>query len=181
MIDVFIDELTPCLKDTETGELIQTEVIQIKRKSFLKKFTKSNGWSTKWNKLVDSAEVYALVIKGTVDIQGLVALSASYPMNAVYVNWMCASPNNNKQIVDKPQYYGVGGHLFAIAVQKSNDFGFGGDLTGFAANKELLKHYIDVFNADFLGILHPYQFAITGENSQKIMEAYDYEWTDEAI
>lgn len=36
MIDVFIDELTPCLKDTETGELIQTEVIQIKRKSFLK-------------------------------------------------------------------------------------------------------------------------------------------------
>ena len=36
MINVFIDEFTPCLKDVKTGELVQTEVIRIKRKSFLK-------------------------------------------------------------------------------------------------------------------------------------------------
>lgn len=181
MIDVYIDEMTPCLKDAVTGELIQTEVIQIKRKSFLQKFSKSNGWSTNWNKLIDSAEVYALVIKGTVDIQGLVALSPSHEMNAVFIHWMSVSPNNNKRIVDMPDYLGVGGHLFAIAVQKSIDFGFDGDVTGFAANENLLKHYMNVFDAWYLGVLHPYQFAITGESSKNILEAYDYDWTDEEI
>ena len=34
MINVLIDEFTPCLKDNSTGELIQTEVIKITRKSF---------------------------------------------------------------------------------------------------------------------------------------------------
>ena len=29
MINVFIDEITPCLSDAKTGELVQTEVIQI--------------------------------------------------------------------------------------------------------------------------------------------------------
>ena len=27
MINVFIDEFTPCLKDNKTGELVQTEVL----------------------------------------------------------------------------------------------------------------------------------------------------------
>ena len=30
MINVMIDEFTPCLKDARTGELVQTEVIQYK-------------------------------------------------------------------------------------------------------------------------------------------------------
>lgn len=43
MINVVIDEFTPCLKDSRTGELIQTEVIRVRRKSFLKKYNKKNG------------------------------------------------------------------------------------------------------------------------------------------
>lgn len=43
MINVIIDEFTPCLKDARTGELVQTEVIRIRRKSFLKKYNKKNG------------------------------------------------------------------------------------------------------------------------------------------
>ena len=46
MINVFIDEITLCLSDAKTGELVQTEVIQITRKSFLKKYNKKNGWYT---------------------------------------------------------------------------------------------------------------------------------------
>ena len=38
MINVFIDEFTPCLKDVKTGELVQTEVLRVSRKSFLKKY-----------------------------------------------------------------------------------------------------------------------------------------------
>ena len=34
-IDVWIDDFTPCLKDNLTGEVVNTEVIRIRRKSFL--------------------------------------------------------------------------------------------------------------------------------------------------
>lgn len=86
MINVIIDEFTPCLKDVNTGELVQTEVIRIKRKSFLKKYNKKNGWYTNWEKLADENEIYALVIEGTVDIQGLIALTPNKDMKAVYIS-----------------------------------------------------------------------------------------------
>ena len=63
MINVWIDELTPCLKDAVTGEFVPTEVIRIVRKSFLNKYTQSNGWYTDWADLLDDCEVYALVVK----------------------------------------------------------------------------------------------------------------------
>lgn len=65
MINVVIDEFTPCLKDVRTGELVQTEVIRIKRKSFLKKYNKKNGWYTNWEALADENEIYALVVEGS--------------------------------------------------------------------------------------------------------------------
>lgn len=37
MIAFKIDELTPCLTDALTGETFQTEVVELKRKSFLSK------------------------------------------------------------------------------------------------------------------------------------------------
>lgn len=42
MITFTIDEIIPCLKDSLTGDIYETEVIQIKRKSVLKKFNKKN-------------------------------------------------------------------------------------------------------------------------------------------
>ena len=52
---------------------------------------------------------------------------------------------------------------------------------GFAANKELLDHYVETFNGEAIGMLHPYQFAIDETNAKKIMEVYDYDWTDEEV
>lgn len=69
----------------------------------------------------------------------------------------------------------------AIAAQKSIDFGFDGYMYGFAANQDLLDHYIKAFDGEFIGMLHPYQFAISEESSIKIREVYDYEWTDEEV
>lgn len=71
MINVIIDEFTPCLKNSKTGELVRTEVIRIRRKSFLRKYNKNNGWYVNWASLLDDNEIYALVIEGSVDIQGL--------------------------------------------------------------------------------------------------------------
>ena len=134
MINVFIDEFTPCLKDTKTGELVQTEVLCIGRKSFLKKYNEKNGWYINWDELLGDNEVYALVVEGSVDIQGLVALHKDENAHAVYVTWMCSSPENNPKINSDVKFKGVGGHLFAIAAQKSIEWGYDGMLYGFAAN-----------------------------------------------
>ena len=80
MINVYIDEFTPCLKDGKTGELVQTEVIRVRRKSFLKKYNKQNGWYVNWASLAEENEIYALVVEGSVDIQGLVAVAPDKDM-----------------------------------------------------------------------------------------------------
>lgn len=176
MITLIIDEITPCLKDTRTGELADTEVICLKRKSFLKKYNEANGWFVDWSKLVDVSEIYALVLKGTVDIQGLVAISPDEDKQAVYINWMCASPDNCPQITENVKYKGIGGHLFSIAIDKSINYGFGGAVYGRAMNQTILKHYLDTFNAVHLPVEHPYQFFIEDNEATKILEEYSYEW-----
>ena len=42
-IDIWIDEIVPCLKDTETGDIKETVVFKIQSRAYLKKFQKSNG------------------------------------------------------------------------------------------------------------------------------------------
>lgn len=61
MITFYIDELAPCLRDTITGDIIDTEVVRIKRKSFLSKFNKKTGWYINWGKIPESVEIYAAV------------------------------------------------------------------------------------------------------------------------
>jgi len=74
MINVEIDEFTPCLKRVKTGQLVETEAIRIRRKSFLRAYNKKNGWYVDWADLAEENEIYALVVEGSVDIQGLLAL-----------------------------------------------------------------------------------------------------------
>ncbi len=66
--------------------------------------------------------------------------------------------------------------MFAVAVDKSKQWGFEGVVYGFALNKELLKHYIEVLGCSHLGRLHPYQFMLGISAAQKVLEVYTYEW-----
>lgn len=43
MITFKVDEVTPCLKEVSTGDIYETEVVRIKRKSILKKYNKNTG------------------------------------------------------------------------------------------------------------------------------------------
>ena len=43
MIPFMIDSLTPCLKNVLTGDIVETEVVRVKRKSFLSKFNERTG------------------------------------------------------------------------------------------------------------------------------------------
>lgn len=94
---------------------------------------------------------------------------------------MCTAPQNNKMLCDNPKYSGVGGHLFAIAADKSMEYGFAGVIVGYAAKADLVKHYCEVFKAEHIAMLHPFQIAIYEEEAAQLREVYDYEWTDEEI
>lgn len=43
-LDIWIDRLVPCLKDTQTGELKDTVVFKIESRAYLKRFREINGW-----------------------------------------------------------------------------------------------------------------------------------------
>lgn len=175
-INIWIDEIVPCLKDTVTGEMKETVVFKIESRSYLKQYTEQNGWQINWIELPADVEVYELALKDTKEIQDMVAVKNDVNSRAAFLHWACTAPQNNKHDFGKQKYSGVGGHLFAIAADKSVQWGYEGAMHGFALNKELLEHYIETFNAEFLGMLHDYQFFINEINAKKLLEVYNYEW-----
>ena len=175
-INIWIDEIVPCLKDTVTGEMKETVVFKIESRSYLKQFTEQNGWQINWIELPSDVEVYELALKDTKEIQGLVAVKNDVNSRAAFLHWACTAPHNNKHDFGKQKYSGVGGHLFAIAADKSIQWGYEGAMHGFALNKELLEHYMETFNAEFLGMLHDYRFFINENDAKKLLEVYNYEW-----
>ena len=182
MIAFTIDEFTPCLKEVATGEIYDTEVVRIRRKSFLSKFNKKTGWYVNWSKFPEETEVYALVLKGTMDIQGMIAIQYDNDSQAVYVLWGCTAPENNTWEFGKKRFAGVGGHLFAIATDLSMKAGFDGFVVAEAMDQALFDYYISEFGALPLPpINNPFRFMISDIMAEKIREVYSYEWTDEEI
>ena len=182
MITFYIDELTPCLKDTNTGDILDTEVVTLKRKSFLSKFNKKTGWYVNWSKMPEDVEIYALVLKGTMDIQGLIAIKNDIDSNAAYVHWACTAPHNNVWEYGKQKYIGVGGHLLAIAAHKSLEWNHEGVFHADAMDEEIFRHYMDTFNAWGMPLLNrPFHFVVEETSAQKLMEVYTYEWTNEEL
>ena len=139
-VGIWLDEIVPCLKDTETGKIKETVVFRIESRSFLKKFSEKNGWGINWIKIPKEVEVFALALKENNEIQGLVGVRNDVDARAAYIHWA---------------------------------YGF---IYGFALNKKILNHYIEALGATYLGVLHPYQFAVKTEASRKLLEVYTYEW-----
>ena len=175
-VDIWLDEIVPCLKDTETGEIKETVVFKIESRSFLRKFKEKDGWGINWIDVPKDVEVYALALKENNEIQGLVGVKNDCNSVASYIHWACTAPHNNKHFFGSKKYIGVGGHLFAIAADKSVQWGYAGAIHGFALNKTLLNHYISVLGAVYLGALHEYQFFVNEIAAKKLLETYTYEW-----
>lgn len=177
-LDIWIDEIVPCLKDNETGEELDTVVFKIESRSYLKQFNEGNGWRINWIEIPKDVEVFALSLKSNMEIQGLIGIRNDKDAHAVYLHWACTAPHNNKYDFGTQKYSGVGGHLFAIAADKSIEWGYEGAMHGFAADQELLEHYINVFDAEYLGMQHRYQFFIDEDKAKKLLEVYNYEWNE---
>lgn len=175
MITVEIDKLTPCLIKVETGEIVETTERIVKNPKELKGYNKTTGWYENWSALVRETEVHALYVKGDLRIQGLVALQKDDNTQAVYIAWAVAAPHNNSYKFGKKEYEGVGGHLFAIAVNKSIAYGFDGVCWGIAMDKTLELYYIEKLGGNHIGISHDFQFGIFEKSAKRIKETYTYD------
>lgn len=177
-VNILIDDLVPCLKDSLTGEEVSTAVFKVESRSFLTKFNSKNGWHINWSKVPDDVDVYAVTTSDSLEIEGLIALRREPQNKAVYIYWACTAPHNNIHEYGSQKYSGVGGHLFAIAVEKSFDYDYDGYTYGYANCRETLEHYIKKLGAIHHPFSHIYGFLIPEQAAQNLLEVYNYEWND---
>lgn len=180
IINIEIDGLVPCLKDVKTGEYVDTEVSRITNRKELKGYNKKTGWYTNWANAPKDVEIYKLCVKGDDTIQGLIGLIPDDSHQAVHLYWGVAAPHNNAFLLKGRQkkYEGVGGHLFAIAAEKSLDYGYGGAMYGYAANVDLLKLYTEKYGARHLPVEHQYEVFFDEAAAINILKEYSYEWKE---
>ena len=182
MITYYIDEMLPCLKEVATGDIFDTEALPVKRKSVLAKFNQRTGWYINWAKFEKDVEVYALVLKGSFDIQGLIAVQNDDVSKALELRWACVAPENNIWRYGKKRFSGVGGHLFAMAADLSVQRGYEGFLVGEAADQDLFEYYIREYGASPLPPRNnPYRLMFSDKATETIRRIYTYEWTDDFL
>ena len=166
--DIKIDKFTPCLVEAESGKTVDTQYSLATEEEL-----KLIGWNFNWqDKDLEKSEIYKLTLKGDNKIQGLVALDDFKKDNAIYVKLAESAPHN---IGKDKKYAGVGGHLFAVAVQKSLEKGYDGFVFMDAKNIDLVNHYKYTLGATHIGGAHPYRMYIDEENAQRILKYYTLE------
>lgn len=167
-ISIEIDKFTPCLVEKGSGKIVDTQY-SLATKSDLK----ISGWNFNWlDKDLKDSEIYKLTLKGDNTVQGLVALNDFKKDNAVYVRLVESAPHN---VGKNKKYDGVGGHLFAIAIQKSLRLGYGGFVFMDAKNIDLVKHYQETLGATHIGGVHPYRMFVDESNAIRILKSYTLE------
>lgn len=168
---VYIDELINCLIDNYTGEEVPTIARRIDVTQLADCSEKEN-WYIDWSTWEEDVEIYALYVDGSDTIEGLIALSNNDTFSSADIKWMCAAPHNNYELVgNNKQYNGVGGHLFAIAVEKSLEWEHDGGCVLNAATEDLVNHYVD-YGFIFVGIRHPYHMVLPGVIGKDLTNIY---------
>ena len=130
--------------------------------------------STDWkNETPKDQHVLGVFLKGDTEAQGLISIR--HDKGGTFLAYAEAAPWNNKYFYGKQKYIGVGGHLFAAAIEESVLHGNGGCVYGYAADEKLLKHYIKDFGAVHYPFAHQYHFVIEGKNAERLLKIYTFE------
>ena len=167
IINLDIDELTPCLRRLSTGELVQTTVNRIDAQG-----TNFTGWYFGWS---DEAKrnpmgVYGLYAGGDARLQGLVSIRAhSAGAEVVFVE------SAYYQKLTPKEYEGIGGHLFAEAVKRSREAGNPEGFVYFKAKTELIGYYQEKLGA-VCGLGD--QMGIYGQSARELFERYYGRWDE---
>ena len=181
MLNILIDQLVPCLTHLATGKVVKTYVQQVTNKKELKLYNSKNGWYVNWYKLSQNCTIYKLTVENSDEIQGLAAVHNDIEAKTMIFDWAVANPKSNKLLCDqkgvKQEYIGIGGHLFAIAINASIEAGYSGVILGHPANVNLMQHYIQELGAEIFPFGQGYQYTIViwEEAAEKIRRIYHYE------
>ena len=135
-IDIEIDKLTNSIENTLTGEVFDTEIIQLKPVD--SKQLNKKDWAFDWVKEIkdNGKEVYKLTtINNPGIIQGLVSLE--YKADHIFMHLIENAKFNKGK---SKAYFGVPGNLVAFACKLSFEKGHNGFLA-FDAKTALMKHY----------------------------------------
>lgn len=136
IINVEIDELTPCLVRASDGKIVETKV------SPLSAYTKElDTWEFDWKKEIKPGnKVYKLQAEGDERIQGLIKTRVA--RDGIVVELVESAPFNNphNKLYRNKEYVGVGAHLFAEAVKQSYENGLDG-FVYFVAKTKLIEYY----------------------------------------
>ena len=147
LVDIEIDKLTNSIENAVSGDIFDTEIIQLFTKD--KKQINKADWLFNWQgqlKITDR-ETYKLVIKDNPRIiQGLISLSDQG--DHIYMH-LIESAKFNKGV--HKIYAGIPGNLVAFACKLSFEKGYDGYLA-FDAKTALIKHYQEtLFATHFKG------------------------------
>ena len=134
-VDIWLDEIVPCLKDIKTGEIKETVVFKIESRSFLRKFKEKDGWGIDWINVPTEVEVYALALKENNEIQGLVGVRKDVDAQAAYLHWACTAPQNNKHLLENRNLVA----LAVIFLQLLQTVLYYGDIKGIFTDLPLTK------------------------------------------
>ena len=166
-IDIIIDELTPCLKDSKTGEILNTDFSAIKISKAKARSMMKDGWKFDWSKpFQEGFEVFQLNIKDSKAVEGLISLKNEDGFT--FIGIVESAPSN---FGANGKYTGVGGHLFAIACQHSFKNGNDG-YVAFDAKTDLVDYYKEMFNAKNITEQRMY---LDTDAALKLLEIYTLE------
>jgi len=162
---VIVDDNTPCLRDQATGQLVETRYSRATAPE-LAGFA-GLGWSFDWaEELSKGREVYKLQLAADDVIRGLVSLSVD-PVGGICEVFLVESAPSN--LGTRGRYKGVGGHLFAIACQRSVESGLGG-YVAFNAKTGLIEHYARSLGARQVG--RSQRMVIDEQAARKLIAQY---------
>lgn len=135
-----------------------------------------------WSKFSKETEIYAVVLYGTCDIQGMIAIQPDEEAKAIYVQWACTAPQNNIWQYGTQKFSGVGGHLLALASDISLKRGYDGFIWAEAMDEELFNYYCNNFGAAILPPLNnPFRFMLSDVSTKHLREVYTYAWSEDVI
>lgn len=135
-IDIEIDRLTNSIENSVTGEVFDTNVVQLGKSG--KNEIKPAEWLFDWEEelSLSGREVYKLVtVNNPKIIHGLFSLEDKN--DHIFIH-LVESANFNKGT--NKMYLGVAGNLFAFACKLSFDKGFEG-YVAFDSKSALIEHY----------------------------------------
>ena len=160
-VSLVIDELTNCLIERRTGELVKTEYhlrsIPVRKKDY-------KDWNFNWSQTeINGYSIYELFVAGDSGVQGRISLKVSG--GVVEVDIAESAPHN---LGHTGQYQGVWGHLFAIACQVSMEKGCDG-VVAFTAKTGLIEHYRRTLNAK---VIHGQRMYIDEAAANILLDKY---------